>query len=303
MDLQSLNIFIQVAELNSFTRAGEKLGYSQPTVSFQIKQLEKELGVSLFDRIGHTVSLTDAGRDALAYAQRICHMSEEMVLGVSRRQEVHGIVRLAMADSLCTPMIAGKFAKFRQAYPHVSLQVTTAGTDELFRLLDHNEVDLVCTMDTQIYDATYVIASEEKIGVHVVVSTKHPLAKKNKVTLQDLKDQSFILTEKGMSYRRMLDESLARHAMEIHPVLQIGSADLICKLVSENQGVSFLPDYVTEKAVRDCEVACLKVEGLDVYVWKQLLYRKDKWVSLQMKALMGHLSEILLTEEQKKTTV
>ena len=113
MDLQSLNIFIQVAELNSFTRAGEKLGYSQPTVSFQIKQLEKELGVSLFDRIGHTVSLTDAGRDALAYAQRICHMSEEMVLGVSRRQEVHGIVRLAMADSLCTPMIAGKFAKFR----------------------------------------------------------------------------------------------------------------------------------------------------------------------------------------------
>lgn len=303
MDLQSLNIFIQVAELNSFTRAGEKLGYSQPTVSFQIKQLEKELGVSLFDRIGHTVSLTDAGRDALAYAQRICHMSEEMVLGVSRRQEVHGIVRLAMADSLCTPMIAGKFARFRQNYPNVSLQVTTAGTDELFRLLDHNEADLVCTMDTQIYDTTYVIVSEEKIGVHVVVSTNHPLAKKDKVTLQDLKDQSFILTEKGMSYRRMLDESLARHSMEIHPVLQIGSADLICRLVAENQGISFLPDYVTESAVRNGQVVCLNVDELDVYVWKQLLYRKDKWVSLQMKALMEHLSEILLTEIEKTTTL
>lgn len=303
MDLQSLNIFIQAAELNSFTRAGEKLGYSQPTVSFQIKQLEKELGVSLFDRIGHTVTLTDAGRDALAYAQQICHMSEEMVLGASRRQEVSGVVKLAMADSLCTPMVAGAFAQFRKDYPHVSLHVTTAGTDELFRLLDHNEVDVVCTLDKKIYDTTYVIVNEEKIGVHVVVSTEHPLAKQKKVTLEDLRGQSFMLTEKGMSYRRMLDESLARHAMEIQPVLEIGSADLICRLVAENQGISFLPDYVTEKAVRNCEVACLKVEGLDVYVWKQLLYRKDKWVSLQMKALMGHLSEILLTEEQKKTTV
>ena len=60
MDIKSLGIFIEVAELGSFTKAGEKLGYSQPTISFQIKQLEKEMGVSLFDRIGHTVSLTEA---------------------------------------------------------------------------------------------------------------------------------------------------------------------------------------------------------------------------------------------------
>ena len=62
MDLRSLTIFIEAAELGSFTQTGEKLGYSQPTISFQIKLLEKELGVQLFDRIGHTVSLTDAGR-------------------------------------------------------------------------------------------------------------------------------------------------------------------------------------------------------------------------------------------------
>jgi len=66
MDLRSLNTFIQVAEMSSFTRAGASLGYSQPTVSFQIKQLEKELGVQLFERVGHTVNLTDAGRHALS---------------------------------------------------------------------------------------------------------------------------------------------------------------------------------------------------------------------------------------------
>ena len=64
MDLKNLITFIQVAELSSFSHAGEKLGYSQPTISVQIKQLEKELGVPLFERIGHTVRLTDKGRAA-----------------------------------------------------------------------------------------------------------------------------------------------------------------------------------------------------------------------------------------------
>ena len=100
MDLKSLHTFIQAAELGSFTRAGEKLGYSQPTISFQIKQLETELGVQLFERIGHTVSLTEEGRDALRYAQNICRMSEEMARGASERAVASGEIRLAVADSL-----------------------------------------------------------------------------------------------------------------------------------------------------------------------------------------------------------
>lgn len=296
MDLRSLDIFIQVAELNSFTKAAEKLGYSQPTVSFQIKQLEKELGVQLFDRIGHTVSLTDAGRDALVYAQKMCHMSQEMALGANRRYEVSGNVHIGMADSLCKPLIAKRFAEFREAYPHVSLKVTTAGTDELYRMLDHNEVDMVCTLDDHIYNMAYVTVSEEKVGSHIIVSTKNSLATKSKVTIDDLLSQSFMLTEKGMSYRRMFDEHLAKHSVEIHPVLEMSSADLICKLVEEDLGISFLPDYVTENAVKEKKVVRLEVKGLNIELWKQLIHHRDKWVSSQMEAFMEHLSGILLQD-------
>lgn len=294
MDLQGLNIFIQVAELNSFTRAGEKLGYSQPTVSFQIKQLEKELGTKLFDRIGHTVSLTDEGKDALAYAQNICRMSEEMVLGANRRYEARGMVRLAMPDSLCVPLFGNKFSKFREMYPNVSLNITTAGTDQLFSLLDHNEVDLVCTLDNHIYNNNYIIVDEEKINVHFVVSSQNALAHCKVVELEDLLDQPFILTEKGMSYRRLFDENFARKSMQIQPVLEMANADLICKLVEQDMGISFLPDYVTEEAVRQKKVVRLSVEEFDVELWKQLFYRRDKWVSLQMKAIIEHLSSVLI---------
>lgn len=296
MDLRSLNTFIQVAESNSFTRAAEKLGYSQPTISVQIKQLEKELGVTLFDRIGHTIRITDRGRDVLLHAQRICHMCQEMVLSSEQQNEVRGAVRFGMADSLCSALISQHFSRFRDHYPNISIHVTTAGTDTLFRLLDHNEIDIVCTLDSHIYNTNYVIAHEEKIGVHFVISAASPLAKAGRLTKEDLLEQTFFLTEKGMSYRRLLDEWLARDSKEIKPILEVGSADLICGLVEKGMGMSFLPDYVTEPAVRRGSLVRLELEGFRPDLWKQLLYHRDKWVSPQMQAVISHLEDIVLND-------
>ena len=296
MDQKSLTIFIQVAELGSFTRAGEALGYSQPTISFQIRQLENELGAQLFERIGHTVALTDAGRDALAYAQRICRLTQEMMLGSRQRSEVRGTIRLAMADSLCAPLIAGRFAALRAAHPQLCLKVTTAGTGQLFSMLEHNEADLVCTLDSPIRDANYVVADEEPIGAHFVAATGSSIAQREEIGIQEVLQEPLLLTEKGMSYNRLLGESLARDALELRPVLEIGSADLICRLVAEGAGLSFLPDYVTEAAVRAGKLVRLPVRGVQVELWKQLLHHRNKWMSPQMQAVLRHLSDIRLSE-------
>lgn len=294
MDLRSLQIFIEVAELRSFTKAGERLGYSQPTVSFQIRQLEQEMGVPLFDRIGHTVSLTDAGREALDYAHRICNLSREMTSGNLLNRPVSGVIRLGMADSLCHPLIVRNFARFRKEYPDVALQICDAGTDELFRMLDHNEVDLLCTMDSRVYHTAYILAEEESIAAHFVVGADHPLAKKEKIRVEELVSQPFLLTEKGMSYRRLMDEKLAAMSLEVSTILETARADLICDLVSENMGISFLPDYVTEADVGAGRLKRLDVADFQVTVWKQILYRRDKWLSPQIKAMLDYLSQIKL---------
>ena len=297
MDLRSLQTFLEVAELKSFTRAAEQLGYSQPTVSFQIRQLEQELGVPLFDRIGHTVSLTDAGQEALGYAQRICNLSREMIAGNHQDRPVSGVVRLGMADSLCDPLIARNFGQFRQQYPNVDLHIYDAGTGELFRMLDHNEVDMICTMDSRVYDTAYVTAEEEAIEAHFVAAAENPLAAKSRVSLEKLVNEPFLLTEKGMSYRRLMDEMLAVRSMEVRPVLETARADLICDLVAQNMGVSFLPDYVTETEVTSGRMVRLKVPDFQVTVWKQLIYRRDKWLSPQMKVMIDYLSRIHLQNE------
>lgn len=293
MDLRNLTTFIQVAELGSFTRAGEVLGYSQPTISVQIKQLEDELGARLFDRIGHTVRLTEKGHDLLVYAQRICRLCSEMEQE-TRADEPHGVIRIATADSICAPLFEHDFALFREKYPNISLKVVTAGTGELFNLLDHNEADIVCTLDSHIYSANYIIAAEEKVGVHFVASSDSPIARAESISVDELIAQPFLLTEKGMSYRRMLDELLAKNSVGIEPIFEMGRADIICELVERGIGVSFLPDYVTEKAVQRGTVKRLQVDGFEVELWKQLLYHRDKWVTPQMQAVIDHFAAVSL---------
>ncbi len=290
MYLRNLQTFVQVAETGSFTEAGETLGYSQPTISFQIKKLEQELGVQLFERIGHNVSLTIDGQKALSYAQQICHLSQEMLQASESDCEISGTVRLAMADSLCSPLIVKQFSDFRSKYPNVSLLVTTAGTGDLFRMLDHNDADVVCTLDAHIYNTSYVISAEEMVGAHIICSVHHPLAAQQSVSVKSLLDHSFLMTEKGMSYRRLFDEFLALHSLEIHPILEMGNADLICQLVAENTGISFLPDYVTENLVQSGQIVRLEIEDFSCDLWGQLIYRKDKWLSAPVQAVVNYFS-------------
>jgi DNA-binding transcriptional LysR family regulator len=294
MDLRGLQIFIEVAEQRSFTRAGERLGYSQPTISFQIRQLEQELGVPLFDRIGHTVSLTDAGRDALQYAQQICNLSEQMSMDARQERQTMGEIRIGMADSLCEPLVAKGFEQFHQAHPRVALKIYNADTTGLIRMMDHNEVDLVCAMDLPVYNSAYITANEEPVGVHFVVSSEHPLAGEARIPVQQLLDYPFLLTEKGMSYRRVMDEMLAQRGLEVQPVLETGRADVLCRLAQEGAGICLLPDYVTERSVARGKLKRLKVVDFEIEVWKQILYRREKWLSPQMRAVIDHLSAMSL---------
>ena len=292
-----MRTFVHVAELGSFTKAAEKLGYSQPTVSFQIKQLEQELGVKLFERIGHTVQLTANGRHALSYAQSICQLSDEMTQGSQEPNHVQGEVTIGMPDSLCTPLVSGHFSQFRRSCPNITVTVYTAGTNDLYRMLDQNEVDIVCTLDSHLYKTSYIVAHEQKLNASFVCSREHPLAALDTVSLQQLLPEPFLLTEKGMSYRRLMDEQLAKESLEIQPVLEMGSTDLICQLVCQNVGLSFLPDFVTENAVKQGLVRRLPVENFEIDLWQQLVYHRDKWISFSMDAAIQNLAANLFRHE------
>ena len=287
MDIKNLTTFIYVAELRSFTKAADRLGFSQSTVSFQIKQLETELSCQLFERINHTVHLTEKGREVLEYAHQINRMTRE--LKDSMKEEASsGYIRLAMADSLCTSLLSRDFLHFRKLYPNISLKIIAAGTEEMFRLMNHNEADAILTLDNHIYNTEYRIFREEKVRTFFVAGAGTRIASASSLSIEELLLQPFILTEKGMSYRRLLEEKLAELSLEIQPVLEIGSTELICSLVEQGAGISFLPEYVIKDRVKAGTLVCLPVSGLEIHVWKQLLYHRNKWVSPQMERVLKY---------------
>lgn len=302
MDFKNLNTFIQVVELGSFTRAGEKLGYSQPTVSFQIRQLEEELGVQLFDRINHSISLTSQGKEVLTFAYEICQKVSDIEEHLKNNQEVRGTVRIGMADSMCSWLLDGQFATLRRQFPGIKLQIMTASTEGILQLLDQNEVDLAYTLDRHVYHRDYVIAGEERIDTHFVTAADDPFVNLGPISMSELVGLPCILTEQGMSYRRLLEQHLAQHSLQIDPILEIGNTDLICRLVEKGIGIAFLPDYVTEQAVKERKLAKLQVEGLSIEIWKQLLYHRNKSMTPPIKTVMSFILK-KLNQENDTTKV
>lgn len=289
MEIRNLITFIQVAELNSFTKAASQLGYSQSTVSFQIKALEEELDCLLFERINHTITLTSKGKELLEYAQKVRQLTEEFKQDFNDT-DIRGHIHIVTPDSICESMMINHFKDFYKKYPYISLKFSTADTDDMFRILNHNEADIMFTLDSHVYKKDYIIAKEEPISTHFVTNSLSSL-KDKKLSIMDIIDKPFILTEKGMGYRRVLDEKLAKLSLEVHPILEISRPDLITHVLENSDAIGFLPDFVSEKKVKEGKLVYLDVSDFKVDIWKQLIFHKNKWLSSAMIEFIEYMKE------------
>ena len=290
MEIRNLISFIQVAEQGSFTRAGEILGYSQSTISFQIKQLETELGSLLFERINHTVSLTDAGRELLEYAHGINELTERFY-DARLSKEIKGEHHILTPDSVCEDMMLANYADFHRKYPDIALKFSTADTETMLRMLDRNEADIMVTLDTHLYRSEYVIAKEERVRMCFVAGAVSPYAKKKRLSLGEISKYPFILTERGMGYRKSFDEELAKRSLTVSPILEMGRTDLIADMLERGVGVSCLPDFVVRKRIADGKLVELEVYDADFDIWRQLIFHKGKWISRSLGALIEYIKE------------
>ncbi len=291
MELRNLITFIHVAELGSFTKAAQQLDYSQSTVSFQIKQLEDELGCLLFERINHTVSLTEKGHELVSYAHKIRLLTDEFKENLTGDQACHGHIHIVTPDSVCEDMILTNYIDFHKKYPLITLKFTTADTAEMVDMLDHNEVDVIITLDSHLYNRDYVIAKEQLLGTHFIASASSPLAKRKKIPLEEILKEPFLLTEYGQGYRRILDRELAKHSLAIYPVLEVGRTDIIISTVAQSNMISFLPDFITENMVNEGKLVYLDVDGIHIDIWKQLIYHKNKWMSKSLKSFIEYVKQ------------
>ena len=295
MELRNLITFIHVVELGSFTKAAEQLGYSQSTVSFQIKQLEDELGCLLFERINHTINLTDKGHELVSYAHQIRTLTDDFKESIEEDKECSGHIHVVTPDSVCEEMINTHYIDFHTKYPSISVRFTTGDSAIMLDMLDHNEADVIITLDHRLYNKDYIIAKEQQLPMHFVAGCNSKFAGKKNLSTKDIINEPFILTEYGQGYRRVFDRELAKKSLEITPVLEIGRTDIITSMIAQSNMISYLPDFVTKPLIESGKLTYLDVCDMNIDIWKQLIYHKNKWLSRSMKAFIDYVKEAEFT--------
>lgn len=292
MEFRNMKTFLKVSDLQSFTKAAEELGYSQSTVTVQIKQLEEELGVLLFERIGKNVKMTEHGRVFRSQAREIVHAVEQLRSSMGETKQIRGSLRVGTVDSLCTKRMPYILQEFRKHCPLVETVVRTGTNETLYDMVQKNEVDLIYFLDRRQFRDDWVKVMEQEEPAHFVAASGHPLTNEGFVTLTELLAEPLLLTERGMSYRRSLEIAVAMEELELRPVLELANTDVLVNLVIHNAGVAYFPDFITEEHVEAGELAVIQCV-MDVEpVWSQLIYHKDKLLTPQMKVFMDILQNM-----------
>ncbi|MBR4861241.1 MAG: LysR family transcriptional regulator, partial [Firmicutes bacterium] len=189
--------FVVVAELGSFTKAASVLYLTQPTLSRQIADLEEELGVPLFVRKNHSLTLTEAGARCLPSARGILRLCENMAEDAREvRETAKG--HLHIGYFIGTESFQESLVAFQHVYPGVDLNITSMSLERIIQALKNGKVDLIyCIKPMVDSPGNMVFVPTEDAYLQLIVSRDHPLASQERIDIEDLKDESFIMYERN----------------------------------------------------------------------------------------------------------
>lgn len=293
MEFRELSTFLQVAKLQSFSKAARVLGYSQAAVTIQIKQLEQELGVHLFDRIGKQTSLTHQGSVFYDHAASIMRDIAQAKDAVSHPQKLNGHLCIGTIESICASLFPSLLTEYHKLHPEVNISIRTDSPDQLLEQINGNQLDLVYFMDKRVYDVKWEKVLEEPEEIVFAATADHPLAQRSEpLSLDDVLSYPMVVTEKNASYRLILEQYLAAMGKSLQPYLEIGNTDFILQFLKQNTGITFLPRFTVEKAVSEGYLRILSVKKFSIRTWRQILYHKDKWVTREMAEFIRLAQEL-----------
>ena len=291
MEIRQVQSFVHIARLGSFSRAAETMGYSQSAITVQIRLLEEELGTKLFDRMGKKVSLTPQGKRFLEHANRILYEMNRTILAMNEDRELENPLHIGTIESLCTAKFPRILSQFHTLYPKVNIQITLDSPEKLIRMMEHNELDLIYILDTPRWNKEWIKVMESAEPIVFVASVNSEFARRKELALQDILGEPFFLTEKNANYRQALDQHLAIESRTLDPVLEISDTEFIIKMVERNDGLSFLPYFAVEKYIRSDRIAMLDVIDIDISMYCQIFYHKNKYKTREMSEFIRLITE------------
>lgn len=285
MDVKQLQTFIVLSRLLNFRATAEELNYSQSTISDHIRNLEQELGVNLFERLGRKVFLSEEGKTLISPAQKMLQDAEEIHELFNKGDKVHGNLRIGAAETLCAFWLPPLLKEYSKIYPNVRIILKMADCLEFHELLEKNIIDVAFSFhDESKRKDIYQIDIFDDSTVFVA-APDHPFSNLKKITMHKLENQSFILIESESGYSMELKRLFQKLNVKVDTIMELGSIESIKQCVKEGLGISLLPKIAVDKEIKNGELVMLPVETDNILIHAKMIYHVNKWMSAPLEAL------------------
>jgi DNA-binding transcriptional LysR family regulator len=289
LNLDQLNTFADVAELGSFSAAAERAGISQPAVSLQVRQLERQLGVRLIERVGRRAQPTPAGSDLLVHARRIREEAATAMAAIApHRSGALGRVRIGTGATACIYLLPAILRGLRERMPGLEITVQTGNTMDILKMLEANAIDLALVTlpapgrafeTAKVYDDELVAVFPAGEGPPLRSITPAFLARK-----------PLLLFEGGGNTRRIVDAWFARAGHAPKPAMELGSVEAIKQLIGAGLGWSVLPRLAVSRADARPGIATAPL-GPKLKRSLGLVLRRDKHLGRGLRAVIAALRD------------
>jgi DNA-binding transcriptional LysR family regulator len=260
---KQLRVFIAAARHLSFAKAAETLHVSAPAVTMQIKELEAEVGMPLFERQGRKVSLTTSGEYMLVYARKMLALLKDAEDAAARLQRIEtGKLTIGMVDTT-TYFIPALLRKFLNEHEGIDLVLKVGNRLELIQWLQNSEVDIAImgSPSSEIPTRAEPFAANPLL---FVASPAHPLSGESGLSAEDLRQQSFIVREQGSGTRSAMEAFFSQARFQPRFSMELHSNDAIKQAVKANLGVSFLSLHTIGLELQAKQLSILDVRGAPV---------------------------------------
>lgn len=292
MDLHQIEIFCMLIKERSFSRTAEKLYLTQPTISSHIKNLEHDLGVRLVDRLGKRVVPTEAGEVLFRHGLRLLEerdRTRQEIEGLSGK--VSGVLAIGGSTIPGAYILPPLIGSFRKRFPSISIKLSIDDTARITEAVLNGDlcIGVVGARVNDPYLATHTFLRDELV---IAVPPEHPWAGKRKVSVDQLRKESFILREQGSGTLRIMTEHLAAAGLQIDDlqiVAVMGSSDAVRQAVKAGLGISILSSRALEDDVRAGRLAVVRIKGITLERTFSVILLKGRSRSPLCKAFLDFM--------------
>jgi len=277
MNTRDLKIFLAVSERLNYTRAGEDVNLSQSGVSVRVRELERELGVKLFEQLGKKIALTEAGRILEPYARRVVAAVDDARRAIEEfRGLERGRLRIGASTTPGMYIVPRIIAEFKRCYPKIEISLGIKDTRGVEEGILRNEYDFgfVGSHLTGGDDIEAIAWCVDELLL--IAAPKHALTRRKAINFRDITKESFIFRERGSATQAVVENSLREAGLQLEAVIELGNPEAIKQAVQSGLGIAFISNFAIETELSAKTLIALKVKNLRIARELKIVHRKDK---------------------------